>query len=364
MKKTISAVLALLAALTILSTGVFAKTYSVPSTQSPTIDGVVSSSEYGAPILSGVGKDAAVNGSIDEILTYWNFDPDYAGTESFDLYMNNDRSNIYLGVVVHDTEIDAKSKGRDLWKYANFAFTIAAKNDETTIPRIEYQGDQYEQFTGYRLAMLRDGTTQRSFLTLGIDPVTLTEGQDYAIRYDESARTMTYEIVVPYSTTNIKLSEGNTVMFSMMVALPYSTNGQSARTNGGSRFLLGTAVAFCGGANNFVHPGQCVEIRLNDQDSVGVVEIGDDPSVDFTTAPDITQISQNTTGQTEEIALEHPFWFGESTQRLIILLASVLIALCAIVLALTLVLKKHPEWKEKLCPKKKEEPIAAPQEEE
>ena len=104
-----------------------------------------------------------------------------------------------------------------------------------------------------------------------MDPVELTAGRDYAVVYDEAAKTMTYEVAIPYEGTNMNLESTNYMAFSMLAALNIDSNPVSGATDGASRFLLGTGAAFGGGPNNFAHQGQAAVIVLNDASAVAGV---------------------------------------------------------------------------------------------
>ena len=270
MKKILSVLLAFVLFLS-LASNVLAAEHAVNGLPAVTLDGVITEEEWGKPIFSGVDKAKATDGSVDSLMTYWDFDPSYAGGESIDLYVNNDSVNLYFGLVVHDTTPDASSDGANLWQHQNFTFTFSYSAPDTTVPHIEFEGYQYEQYTGYRIGMLADGSLKSECLSLGVDPVELTAGRDYAVVYDEAAKTMTYEVAIPYEGTNMNLESTNYMAFSMLAALNIDSNPVSGATDGASRFLLGTGAAFGGGPNNFAHQGQAAVIVLNDASAVAGV---------------------------------------------------------------------------------------------
>ncbi len=107
-----------------LASNVLAAEHAVNGLPAVTLDGAITEEEWGKPIFSGVDKAKATDGSVDSLMTYWDFDPSYAGGESIDLYVNNDSVNLYFGLVVHDTTPDASSDGTNLWQHQNFTFTF------------------------------------------------------------------------------------------------------------------------------------------------------------------------------------------------------------------------------------------------
>ena len=273
MKKVICVIAALILCLS-LSVTVLADDYKVSGAPAIVIDGVITDEEWGTPILKGVDKAAASDGSVNPIMQFWDFDPSYAGSENFDLYINNDSVNVYFGLVMHNTEIDSSSDGSNLWQHQNFTFTYSYSDPDNTVPHIEYNGDQYEQYQGYRVGLLADGSTKCECLHLGVDMFDLYEGSDYMVKYDEANKTMTYEVAIPYVGTNMNI-DNPYMAFSVVAPLKYDSNGASAAANGSSRFLIGTGAAFAGGPNNFAHKGQAAVCVLNDAATVaGVVPGG------------------------------------------------------------------------------------------
>ena len=254
-----------------LTISVSAGEHAVNGLPSVTLDGVISEAEWGAPVISGMDKAKATDGSFDSLMTYWDFDPSYSGGETIDLYVNNDSVNLYFGLVIHNTVPDSASTGANLWQHQNFTFTFSYSSPETTVPHIEFEGAEYEQYTGYRIGMLADGSLASECLSLGVDPVELVAGKDYTIAYDEAAKTMTYEVAIPYEGTNMNLESSNYMAFSMIAALNIESNAASGAADGSSRFLLGTGAAFGGGPNNFAHQDQAAVIVLNDAASVAGV---------------------------------------------------------------------------------------------
>ena len=146
MKRALSVLMAFALCLG-LTISVSAGEHAVNGLPSVTLDGVISEAEWGAPVISGMDKAKATDGSFDSLMTYWDFDPSYSGGETIDLYVNNDSVNLYFGLVIHNTVPDSASTGANLWQHQNFTFTFSYSSPETTVPHIEFEGAEYEQYT-------------------------------------------------------------------------------------------------------------------------------------------------------------------------------------------------------------------------
>lgn len=347
MKKIISVILAV-ALCFALAVSALAGTYTAPAAKAITVDGAITEEEWGAPIFKGVSKAAAMDGSVDGLMNYWEFDPAYTGTENFDLYVNNDSQNIYLGLVMHDTAIDAASMGTNLWQFQNFTFTISTSMG-AGVPAIDFEGQNYEQYTGFRIGMKADGSSMCEVLTQGIDAVMLTDSQ-YKIVYDEANKTMVYEVAVPYGLTNIDLANSTSMALSAVIPLQYASNSVDAGVNGANRFLIGTAAAFCGGAGNYAHNDQTVIVTLNGADAVagitGTVEEtpAEEPEAEPEAAPE-EEAETGTTGQTTTVTevVERDLVWKATTQVIIIIVSGVVVLASAVVILLSLKKKKVTE---------------------
>ena len=142
MKRALSVLMAFALCLG-LTISVSAGEHAVNGLPSVTLDGVISEAEWGAPVISGMDKAKATDGSFDSLMTYWDFDPSYSGGETIDLYVNNDSVNLYFGLVIHNTVPDSASTGANLWQHQNFTFTFSYSSPETTVPHIEFEGAEY-----------------------------------------------------------------------------------------------------------------------------------------------------------------------------------------------------------------------------
>ena len=346
MKKIIAIILTVVLCFA-LSVSALAGTYTAPAAKAITLDGVITEDEWGTPVFKGVTPNQAVDRAADAVSDFWFFDTSYSGNENFDLYVNNDSENIYLGVVMHETVIDSASMGINLWQYQNFTFTIA-KADGSGVPAIEFEGQQYEQYTGFRIGMKADGSILTETLTQGIDAVNLSQEQ-YKVVYDEAAKTMTYEVAVPYSMTNIDISETTSMAFSAVLPLQNVSNGKSGQVDGANRFLIGTAAAFCGGPGNFAHNGQTITIELNGPDAVTGIT-GTLAEVTEQAEPETEEAApeEEATATTEETSLNETtviervekelVW--KATPQMIIITASGVVVLASIVVIILSLTKK------------------------
>ncbi len=346
MKKVICVIAALVLCLS-LSVTVLADDYKVSGAPAIVIDGVITDAEWGAPILKGVDKTSSSDGSINPIMQYWDFDPSYEGTENYDLYINNDSVNVYFGLVMHNTEIDSSSDGTNLWQHENFTFTYSYSDPDNTVPHIEFEGSEFEQYQGYRIGMLADGSTKCECLHQGVDVFDIYEGSDYAVKYDEANKTMTYEVGVPYVGTNMNI-DNPYMAFSVVVPLKYDSNGASASANGASRFLIGTGAAFCGGAGNNAHKGQAAVCVLNDAATVaGVVPGGAKEEPKDIAAPEDAVEEPETVQVIEEKVVvekvEKELVLKPGLQLIVIIASGVIVLASIVVIVLSLV--KKPQKK-------------------
>ena len=358
MKKIITVILAVILCFA-LAVSALAGDYTAPEAKEITLDGVVTEEEWGAPIFKGVTPINATNGSVDGLFDFWFFDNTYAGSENFDLYVNNDSENIYLGVIMHETEIDSTSMGANLWQHQNFTFTIAT-SEGSGVPSVDIGGEMHEQYTGFRIAMKANGSPICEVMTQGLDATPLTDDQ-YRIVYDEANGTITYEVAIPYSLTNIDISKSTAMAFSAVLPLKYASNSVDAGVNGANRFLVGRAAAFCGGPGNFAHTGQTIVINLNGPDAVAgikgkVTEAPiEEPSAEET-APGETPVEtpvegeSTTTGTTVVEKVEREVVLKATHQLYIIIISGVVILIDTVIILICLLKKRAPKKSKETIP--------------
>ena len=332
MKKIIALVLVAIMALA-FAVPTSAASYTVTEPKWVTIDGKITQEEWGAPIYKGVTLEQAENGKVDDKLTAWWFDATNNADASFDLYLTHDDKNIFVGCVIHNVDAEASTDAAP-WQQMNFTFTLSAYSKETDVTRIEYKGKTYEAYTGYRIYQNAKGKLSYQPVTQGVDSRKMYAGQDYQAVYNAKDRTMTYEVAVPFSYTNINLNKTQDIVMSAVIALNHYDNTVSGLSDGSNRWLVGTGAAFCGGAGKWAHKDQCIRIKLCSMDKV----IENMPSDTIAQAPGVSY----TKDLDAEIATEPEYKMITaditiSTPMIIILASVVAVIFCALAVTLVLV---------------------------
>ena len=224
-----------------------------------TLDGVVSAEEWGQPVVV-----TSPDHCQDTWGSFWKFGPENCSPlQAAKLYVTNDADNVYLAFTLDHVKIDknACTDASLLWQNAHFGFDIAKYDSATTVPRIEFEGNQYEQYTGFWLGFV-NGQPTATVRTQGIDAWELP-AENFAIQYDEAAETITYEVKLPVSKTNINLDETRDVALSVSAAGPFSSNLYDPANPGANRYNITTGVAGAQGAGAFSHKDNALKITLN-----------------------------------------------------------------------------------------------------
>ena len=249
---------ALLLLLALLSVSASAASYAVDSPRRVTIDGTVSSEEWGAPLYHQVTLAQA--SAVDGVLVSQWFDKTQDTDAAFDLYVTNDEACVYIACVVHGVNREISTAAPQLGLH--FAFTLSEYQENTGVRHTLYKGEELEVYTGYRLYQTADGQAQAQTLSQGQPVQDLYADRDFAVVYDDVARTVTYEVAVALENTNISLAKTANMAFSAVIGLEHYNNRVSGETNGSNRFLIGTGAAACGGAKNWAHKNGCLSIGL------------------------------------------------------------------------------------------------------
>ena len=244
-----------------------AASYSPKTPKWVTIDGKISKNEWGTPIYQSITLNEALRDNIDDQLTAWWFDHTGNKKAYFDLYVNHNDENINIACVIHNVDRETSTDAA-IWQQMNFTFTVAKYDEETTVPVMPYKGKMYEHYTGYRIIQQADGVLKAQTMTLGMTARSLYANVDYAALYDPTARTMTYEVALPFAYTEIKPETHDQFCFSAVIAMDQYSNTVSGTVDGSNRWLIGTAAARCGGAENFAHDGHCIQIKMIDPKKV------------------------------------------------------------------------------------------------
>ena len=138
----------------------------------------------------------------------------------------------------------------------HFGFTLSKYDANTTMPRITYQGQAYEQYNSFIMGFV-NGTKAARNDTQGIVAWDLPDDY-YAVAFDAQTGTYTYEVKIPYGRTNIDLAVSRDIALSVSAGQNY-TGG--AGTN---RYNITTGYANSGGPANFAHQNNALKVTLND----------------------------------------------------------------------------------------------------
>lgn len=242
-------------------------TYSISAPKRIAIDGQVTEKEWGKPIYKGVTLKKAEERKIDDQLYAWWFDTLHNEQASFDLYATNNDIGVGFACVVHNVPPETTDT-RSLWQLMNFTFTLSKWEDPGGVPSIQKDDGRYEVYSGFRLNLMSDGQMKQQVITQGLTTYELFRGHDFQIKYDINTHTITYEVVVPYEVTNIVPAKNEYIAFSAVIALNFSGNSVSGYKDGSNRFIIGSAAALCGKANNFAHKDHCIKIKLAPYDEI------------------------------------------------------------------------------------------------
>ena len=223
------------------------------------LDGMVSAEEWGAPVVV-----TSPDHCQDTWRGFWKFSPDNCSPlQAAKLYVTNDAENVYLAFTMDHVNIDknACTDAAALWQNAHFGFDIAKYDQSNTMPHIEFEGQQYEQYTGFWFGFV-NGNPVSTSRTQGIDPWDIP-AENFAIRYDEAAKTIAYEVKLPLSRTNIDLTETRDIALSVSAAGPYSGNLFDPSNAGANRYNITLGVSGAQGPNAFAHKDNALKITLN-----------------------------------------------------------------------------------------------------
>ncbi len=223
-----------------------------------TLDGAITESEWGEPIaLTTPGDSQRQWGG------YYIYEPGYKEIyQTVKVYMTNDTDYIYIGCTVDRCDLDTsctEATTQALMNAAHLSFTLSTYNADTTVPHIFFQDEEYEQYAKFTLGLVNGVTPVCTANAQGRTSTNL-DPADYRIKYDADTRTYTYEVRVPYSSTNIDLYSNLDVALSLNVGTTkYTTESTSS-----NRINLTTCANSAGGAYNYAHQDKALKITLND----------------------------------------------------------------------------------------------------
>ncbi len=232
-----------------------------PSITKPVkIDGVITDKEWGGtPVVQTTPTHCQNTWG-----NFWSFDPSSVNNEQIArLYLTNDSEYLYIGATINECDYDDTCTDPSLlYKSAHFNFSISGYDEETTVKRIEFEGDMYEQYTGFMMGLVNGKPGSYTF-TQGHTAWELP-ADDYMITYDEETRTYTYEVRIPFSLMNVTSDK---VAISASIGSSY-TGGDAA-----NRYNLTIGSATCGGANNWAHLNNAMVFTLSTIPNTGDMDV-------------------------------------------------------------------------------------------
>ncbi len=130
--------------------------------------------------------------------------------QSAKLYITNDTDNLYLAFVLDKCALDTScTDPGQLWKAAHFGFSVSQYSESTTVQRVEYNGQNYEQYTSFMIGLV-NGTKTAVCSTQGMDAWDLP-ADHYAVAFDAQAGTYTYEVKLPFERTIFNSTQTRTL---------------------------------------------------------------------------------------------------------------------------------------------------------
>ncbi len=217
--------------------------------KAPKLDGVINENEWGNPVI--VSNPTHASETWDG--GFWSFDPSSVDVnQNAKVYITSDKDYLYVGATLDKCMLDETCTNvSELYKSAHFNFTVSNWNNDTTVERIPFEGDDYEQYTGFMFGLVNGKKASYTF-TQGLAAWELP-AEYYEIKYDEATRTYTYEAKIPFDKTNIVSDK---IAFSASIGAPY-TGGDAA-----NRYNFTTGASTCGGAYNWAHLNNALAITL------------------------------------------------------------------------------------------------------
>ena len=216
------------------------------------IDGTLDAGEWGEPLI--VTNPAHAKGVWGAL---WNVDKatlDHLQTVK--IYATNDAENLYFAATVDRTDFD--DSDLSFYARAHFYISVGRHDDQTDMERIVSQRKTYERLGMYRLCMNAEGKQILLVEGVGTDVVG-KQDCEYAIVYDETTRTYTYEIRIPIDKTTLRFGNNDQMQVCFTAAPAYKTGDAATRYNIG-----GTGTAYASNTSNkFAHTGQSLTVKLN-----------------------------------------------------------------------------------------------------
>lgn len=216
------------------------------------IDGTLDTGEWGEPLI--VTNPAHTKGVWGAL---WNVDKatlDHLQTVK--IYATNDAENLYFAATVDRTDFD--DSDLSFYARAHFYISVGRHDDQTDMERIVSQRKTYERLGMYRLCMNAEGKQILLVEGVGTDVVG-KQDCEYAIVYDETTRTYTYEIRIPIDKTTLRFGNNDQMQVCFTASPAYTGGKEATRYNIG-----GTGTAYASNTpNKFAHTGQSLMVKLN-----------------------------------------------------------------------------------------------------
>lgn len=209
------------------------------------IDGVMADGEWGEPVYTTTPK---------AVLKNQNYAWDYKSVNGMptnqrvEIYITNNNDALYVACKLIGANYDAGAEdAKAVEDHAHFGFTIAPYKQGTVVPRILYNSKYYEHFAHYVFATV-DGEPWSNCYTQG-QSVSPLEDENFAMSYNTSSFTYTYECRIPFAYTNVDIGKSLDVVMSFDIG---DANGEK----GANRYMISKAAEQAYGnmgAGNFAH---------------------------------------------------------------------------------------------------------------
>ncbi len=228
------------------------------------IDGSIRAGEWGDPMIVTNANHAKKQwGNV------WNVDKKTMDPEqTVTIYATNDEENLYFAATVDHTDFDTSDMSA--YARAHFFISIGRHDEETGMERIVSQRKTYERFSLLKLYFDAKGQAVFAITNSGMDFLATTDC-DYAIAYDEEARTYTYEIRIPLSKTTLRFGNNDQMQVCFTASPAYISGEAATRYNiGGTGTSFGNTKA-----GNFAHTGKSMTVKLNPNSYTEPVDVYD-----------------------------------------------------------------------------------------
>ena len=259
-------------------------------TTAPTMDGVVSEAEWGNPTI--ITSPEHAKATWDQ--GYWQSESAYYDTDQrVKVWYANDRDYLYVALTVDN---ESRAEG-DAWThesndkkgfYPQMTVMLAQAGTEHDLVWGPYQGVMYEIFCTWNIKFDTNGTPYITPVGQCFAKPAPTDA-DWAAKYDADADTMTYELRVPYSQTNIQPTSNMNVVSDIYLSTNNHGTGNNLNNN---RYNIGGP-----GISKYPTPadgkypfeGRCLKMTISDVRTVTEKFIDDLAAADENTVITLTE---------------------------------------------------------------------------